>query len=84
MIAACFRLWLGFTGGKRLLQNRIKGVARHRLPGQTFDSILQEALTACETQPQQEPSGDQANADYASEQALKSPSVLPVVLSPDL
>jgi len=59
-------------------------VARHRLPGQTFDSILQEALTACETQPQPEASGDQANADDASEQALKPPSVLPVVLSPDL
>ena len=52
-------------------------MARHRLPGQTFDSILQEALNACETQPTaEEPGDDPADAP--------APSVLPVVLSEEL
>jgi hypothetical protein len=52
-------------------------VARHRLPGQTFDSILQEALNACETQPTAEESSDDPTDEPA-------PSVLPVVLSEEL
>ena len=52
-------------------------VARHRLPGQTFDSILQEALNACETQPTAEESSDDPTDAPA-------PSVLPVVLSEEL
>ncbi len=56
-------------------------IARHRLPGATFDSLLQEALSACE-QSAEEPSA-----------AIKPPlkvvslqtqaSSLPVVVSPD-
>jgi hypothetical protein len=51
-------------------------VARHRLPGQTFDSILQEALTACETQPTAETNNDPVD--------LAAPEVLPVVLYEEL
>ena len=49
-------------------------VARHRLPGSTFDSLLEEALTACETP-------DDQTAEGASGEVLP---ILPVVLSPDL
>ncbi|MGB1623075.1 MAG: histidine phosphotransferase, partial [Synechococcus sp.] len=58
-------------------------VARHRLPGPTFDSLLQEALTACEQQQQKPP------ADHV-EQPVKVVPIrsadsesLPVVVSPD-
>ncbi len=62
-------------------------VARHRLPGATFDSLLQEALAACEAKPSSEP--PQASVVPIPAEALKapaddSPTVLPVVLSPDL
>ncbi len=61
-------------------------LARHRLPGSTFDSLLQEALAAC---------GPSAEAEAASEdpQVLRllqkpeapepRPAALPVVLTPD-
>jgi flagellar hook-basal body complex protein FliE len=62
-------------------------VARHRLPGATFDSLLQEALTACEQQ--------QAAASVAAEAAEAEKTAtekvvpirndsesLPVVVSP--
>ncbi len=59
-------------------------VARHRLPGTTFDSLLQEALTACEN-------NQQANAPEPSEPQKPEKVVLlrqdsaslPVVVSPD-
>ena len=59
-------------------------VARHRLPGTTFDSLLQEALTACEN-------NQQANASEPAEPKkpekvvpLRQDSAsLPVVVSPD-
>ena len=62
-------------------------LARHRLPGATFDSLLQEALNACETQPAAEP--PQASLQTIPSEALNEPTgddpmVLPVVLSPDL
>ena len=62
-------------------------VARHRLPGATFDSLLQEALAACESKPSAEP--PQASvvpipADALKASAEDEPTVLPVVLSPDL
>lgn len=49
-------------------------IARHRLPGSTFDSLLQEALSACEP-PEEQPSEDGSS---------ESLPILPVVLSPDL
>ena len=59
-------------------------VARHRLSGTTFDSLLQEALTACEN-------NQQANASEPAEPQkpekvvpLRQDSAsLPVVVSPD-
>lgn len=62
-------------------------LARHRLPGATFDSLLQEALAAC---------GPAANADgqggndpqviqlmQRAEAPQARPEALPVVLTPD-
>ena len=57
-------------------------VARHRLPGHTFDSLLQEALAACEQQ-------QQKHSVEPVEQPVKVPlrsadsESLPVVVSPD-
>jgi hypothetical protein len=50
-------------------------VARHRLPGATFDSLLQEALRACGG-PGDHPPGDRSEESPAH-------TILPVVLSPD-
>ena len=51
-------------------------LARHRLPGATFDSLLQEALAAC---------GPEGVAEAASEPArsLSHTSAMPVVLTPE-
>ncbi|MEB3177148.1 MAG: histidine phosphotransferase [Synechococcus sp.] len=63
-------------------------VARHRLPGATFDSLLQEALVACENRPAAMP--PEASVVPIPSETLNasdnedSPEVLPVVLSPDL
>ena len=60
-------------------------IARHRLPGATFDSLLQEALAACEGQQQTEP----AEEEHTTPAPIKvvplqsSVSSLPVVVSPD-
>lgn len=53
-------------------------LARHRLSGATFDSLLQEALTACEpSAPDPEPQ------DSPSPVPLQRPQPLPVVLTPE-
>ena len=60
-------------------------IARHRLPGATFDSLLQEALTACE-QHREEPESTPANQKPTPVKvvSLTNPaSSLPVVVSPD-
>jgi uncharacterized membrane protein YccC len=49
-------------------------VARHRLPGATFDSLLQEALRAC---------GPQAAPDAPAAAHGRSTTVMPVVLTPE-
>jgi hypothetical protein len=62
-------------------------VARHRLPGATFDSLIQEALTACE---QQQAAAAEAAAEAEAEKAATEKVVpirsdsdsLPVVVSP--
>ena len=59
-------------------------IARHRLPGATFDSLLQEALAACEVQ-QQDPAEDTRStaAPVKVVPLQSSVSSLPVVVSPD-
>ena len=62
-------------------------VARHRLPGATFDSLLQEALVACENRPAAmppEPSVVPITSETLSASDDEGQAVLPVVLSPDL
>ena len=62
-------------------------VARHRLPGATFDSLLQEALVACENLPAAmppEPSVVPIPSETLSASDDEGQAVLPVVLSPDL
>lgn len=61
-------------------------LARHRLPGSTFDSLLQEALTACGPNA----AGDAAGDDPQVLRLLQKPeppepraAALPVVLTPD-
>ena len=61
-------------------------VARHRLPGSTFDSLLQEALTACE-QSQAEQTTEPASNPEPPKKVIplhgEDPdSSLPVVVSP--
>ncbi|MCT0248830.1 hypothetical protein [Synechococcus sp. CS-205] len=69
-------------------------ISRHRLPGATFDSLLQEALTACDSpMPNPADQGSEASAitnptdPLAGRPAqvirLPTAGVLPVVLSPD-
>lgn len=55
-------------------------VARHRLPGTTFDSLLQEALTACEQLQKAAPEPPKPEKIIPLRQDTAS---LPVVLSPD-
>ena len=62
-------------------------LARHRLPGATFDSLLQEALAACD------PADPQGRSQVQDPQVARllegdaapaaKPEVLPVVLTPD-
>ncbi|HGY5536487.1 MAG: histidine phosphotransferase [Prochlorococcus sp.] len=58
-------------------------VARHRLPGATFDSLLQEALAACEQD------ASDGNSSIATEAPVKVIPIrstakgLPVVVTPD-
>ncbi len=63
-------------------------LARHRLPGATFDSLLQEALAACG--PGEEGAQGEESADpqvlrllQRTEAPQPRPAALPVVLSPD-
>lgn len=56
-------------------------VARHRLPGATFDSLLQESLTACEKQQAQAAQKPAAPAEKVVPIRTDKDS-LPVVVSP--
>lgn len=63
-------------------------LARHRLPGSTFDSLLQEALAACS--PAEAEGRSAASQDpqvlrllQGSEPRAARPEALPVVLTPD-
>lgn len=64
-------------------------LARHRLPGATFESLLQEALSACGRSEQAAP-GDAHGAGSEADPAgatcvpspLRRPKALPVVLTP--
>ena len=56
-------------------------IARHRLPGATFDSLLQEALNACEQSKAQEEKPTPSPVKVIPFQGKSSS--LPVVVSPD-
>jgi hypothetical protein len=60
-------------------------LARHRLPGATFDSLLQEALAACGPSEQESSSRDPQLIRLMERQepVQPEPEVLPVVLTPD-
>jgi hypothetical protein len=63
-------------------------LARHRLPGSTFDSLLQEALTACSPS---DPEGLAPTSQdpqvlrllQGGDNRMPRPEALPVVLTPD-
>jgi hypothetical protein len=63
-------------------------LARHRLPGATFDSLLQEALAACDPS---DPEGQSPTSHdpqvirllQSNELPQPKPEALPVVLTPD-
>jgi hypothetical protein len=62
------------TAAAESLARAFMEVARHRLHGSSFDSLLKEALTACE-----------AREDPGQEEESFEPlPILPVVLSPEL
>ncbi|MCS5697784.1 hypothetical protein NZK32_01820 [Cyanobium sp. FGCU-52] len=62
-------------------------LARHRLPGSTFDSLLQEALAACgpgaegSTSPEEDP--QVMRLLQRQEETQPQAEILPVVLTPD-
>ncbi|MCP9859564.1 MULTISPECIES: hypothetical protein [unclassified Cyanobium] len=63
-------------------------LARHRLPGSTFDSLLQEALSACGPSEDGSLAGEPADPQVVrllqrAEAPQPRPAALPVVLSPD-
>ena len=60
-------------------------LARHRLPGATFDSLLQEALAACGPSEQESSNRDPQLLRLMERQepAPAQPEVLPVVLTPE-
>lgn len=61
-------------------------LARHRLPGATFDSLLQEALAACGPSEQESSSRDPQLIRLMERQEPvqpQSPEAMPVVLTPD-
>ena len=63
-------------------------LARHRLPGSTFDSLLQEALSACGPGEDGSLAGEPADPQVVrllqrAEAPQPRPAALPVVLSPD-
>jgi hypothetical protein len=66
-------------------------LARHRLPGSTFDSLLQEALAACDPAERAlEGTGDEAEmvrglqGDSSETECSEVETALPVVISADL
>ena len=56
-------------------------IARHRLPGATFDSLLQEALSACEQSEQSQVAPPKPDLKVVT--LPSSSASLPVVVSPD-
>ena len=58
-------------------------VARHRLPGATFDSLLQEALSACERQLEAAKAAPKPDQDKVVPLRSEAGNSLPVVVSPD-
>ncbi len=58
-------------------------VARHRLPGATFDSLLQEALSACERQLEAAKAAPKPDRDKVVPLRSEAVDSLPVVVSPD-
>jgi len=58
-------------------------IARHRLPGATFDSLLQEALTACEASANSSNEAPQPAAPTNVVPLQPQIASLPVVVSPD-
>jgi hypothetical protein len=59
-------------------------IARHRLPGATFDSLLQEALTACEqSNPAEAPPAPEPSSATNVVPLQPVLASLPVVVSPD-
>ena len=64
-------------------------VARHRLPGSTFDSLLREALEACSQEKEKEVKEDPPSLPQAPPPVKKvvpirsNPDSMPVVVSPD-
>jgi hypothetical protein len=59
-------------------------LARHRLPGSTFDSLLEEALTACGPREGQAEGGEEGQILrlMRTEAPQPRPAALPVVLTP--
>ncbi|MCP9800365.1 hypothetical protein [Synechococcus sp. RedBA-s] len=71
-------------------------LSRHRLPGATFDSLLQEALSACDEHSSKADGADSGSSSKAGSSSAPGgaaapvnnlptsrPAALPVVLSPD-
>ncbi len=78
------------TAASESLPRTFLEVARHRLPGATFDSLLREALAACSPEEEEDQKPIQQSNDVKEKEQKKvisinpkSASSLPVVVSPD-
>ncbi len=76
------------TAASESLPRTFLEVARHRLPGATFDSLLREALAACAKEEEEEVEAEEVvSVESKSKKILplppKDPSSIPVVVSPD-
>ena len=71
------------TAASESLPRTFLEVARHRLPGATFDSLLREALTACSKEEEPEEVPPKPEVKKVLSLHVKNTSTIPVVVSPD-
>ncbi len=78
------------TAASESLPRTFLEVARHRLPGATFDSLLREALAACskeeeveETPPARAPAPEPPKPKKVVSLHSKNSTSIPVIVSPD-
>ena len=70
-------------GGRQASMGMPAGSSLYALPGATFDSLLQEALSACERQLEAAKAAPKPDRDKVVPLRSEAVDSLPVVVSPD-